>query len=169
MAPGSSHRARCEGFLLALQRGASHRAACAESGIGRATLHRWVSGSRPTDAAMRDRIAEAEGQFESQMLQHIAAAAALVDHRGNRPHWTAAAWLLERRWPEEYGKRTPEFRVAPIEPTSVSPPPLPDSALKERLAGILEVLDRAGQLPQEGSHVLIRAEPGAVSASDANQ
>jgi hypothetical protein len=102
------------------------------------------------DIAMRERIAQAEGSFENRMLEIIVAAATVTDTAGRRPHWTAAAWLLERRWPEDYGRRVPALHVAAQQAVHVDEGPraVPTVPLVERVAGILRVLDGAGKLDE---------------------
>ena len=56
--------------------------------------------STPEYVAFVADIEKALGQWECGRLAGIVAA-------GKQPrHWTANAWLLERRWPERYGRRT---------------------------------------------------------------
>jgi hypothetical protein len=56
--------------------------------------------STPEYVAFVADIEKALGQWECERLAGITAA-------GKQPrHWTANAWLLERRWPERYGRRT---------------------------------------------------------------
>jgi hypothetical protein len=57
--------------------------------------------STPEYVAFVAAIEKALGQWECDRLARITAA-------GKQPtNWTANAWLLERRWPERYGRRTP--------------------------------------------------------------
>lgn len=46
-------------------------------------------------------LQQAEGQHELVYLRNIQAAAK------KEQHWRAAAWMLERRYPERYAKRSP--------------------------------------------------------------
>src|SRR5262245_44288604 len=56
--------------------------------------------STPEYVAFVADIEKALGQWECERLAGIVAA-------GKQPrHWTANAWLLERRWPGRYGRRT---------------------------------------------------------------
>lgn len=83
----------------ALQLGASYRLACLYGGISEDTFGRW----RDKKPEFAEIVARAEGIGAVQLLEAIDAAASA----GN---WRAAAWILERRYPEEYGRRVHELR-----------------------------------------------------------
>lgn len=83
-----------------LAEGLSIASACAAAGIDRATYHRWIARgdegppfSDFRDAATRARAAGTRG------LELTVRTAADGD-------WRAAAWMLERRAPEDWSKRT---------------------------------------------------------------
>jgi hypothetical protein len=46
--------------------------------------------------ALEKAEAQAESGFHGKILRHT------------EKHWTAAAWMLERRWPDRWAKRDPE-------------------------------------------------------------
>ena len=77
----------------ALAAGNTRRAACAFAGISDETLARWQS--RFVDFA--DAVKKAEGDAEVRNVAIIARAA-------QSGSWQAAAWWLERRYPEAYGR-----------------------------------------------------------------
>jgi hypothetical protein len=104
---------RAKIIVAAIHRGAPLESAAAQSGISRRTLYGWLRrGCRALEAAETtgDPIPEderpfvefyvevmaAQAEWETGRLDKIDAAAA------NPQHWTAAAWLLERRMPEKY-------------------------------------------------------------------
>lgn len=90
----SKHTPEREARLLAgYSETGSGNVACARAGISRTTLSRW----READPTLQERIDEALGVWEDSLLQHITVAAV--------KSWQAAAWLLERRWPERFGQR----------------------------------------------------------------
>jgi transposase len=70
-------------------------------GVPRQTFAAWLArgtSERESDAPFRDlkeAVEHAETEAECQLVAEIAAAA--------RDSWEAAAWLLERRWPERWG------------------------------------------------------------------
>jgi hypothetical protein len=77
----------------ALAAGNTRRAACAFAGISQDSLGRWLR--RYADFA--DAIQKAEGEAE---LRHVA----VVTGAAQAGVWQAAAWWLERRFPNDYGR-----------------------------------------------------------------
>ena len=72
---------------------------CAGLGITESTFYRWL---REDDAklkrALKEGLKKAEAEYKETLLQKVEAAA-------DKPqHWTAAAWLLERKYPDEYAQ-----------------------------------------------------------------
>lgn len=80
-------------LLNAIRAGNTRRAACAYAGISDETLANW--GRRSLDFLDSLTCAEAESEVA---LVAIVRTAATTD-------WRAAAHLLERRWPETWGRR----------------------------------------------------------------
>jgi len=80
--------------LEALAAGHARWPAAALAGIGGTTLARWIS----EDPELAARIAQAEAQAEIDHLSVITRAA-------ESGTWQAAAWWLERRAPERWGRR----------------------------------------------------------------
>lgn len=89
-------------LLAALEAGATLRMAAAAAGVSEDTLARW----RKADADLQADIETAEARGAVRALEVIQAAAAAGT-------WQAAAWMLERRYPADYGRRVP-----PAEDTS---------------------------------------------------
>lgn len=78
------------------------------AGIGRSTLHEFrLRGAQgePPFAAFVDRLRAAEAAGVARSLATIRAAA-----EGGT--WQASAWLLERRYPSEFGRRSEVAVVA---------------------------------------------------------
>ena len=73
--------------------GMSLRTACAYAGISDDTLLR----RRKADAEFAARVEHAREMFKAKMVTLISAAAP--------KNWNAAAWLLERKHPEEFGRQ----------------------------------------------------------------
>ena len=84
--------------VAALQAGATHRMAADFAGIDVATMQRWLADPRPAFREFCDAVKGAEAKGDVASLAIIQQAA-----RGGT--WQAAAWLLERRHPAEYGRR----------------------------------------------------------------
>ena len=73
-------------------------------GISESTIYRWLAmGRKPGAEAIYvelvERMGEAVEMSEFEALQVIRKASS------EPQHWRSAAWILERRHPEKYGKR----------------------------------------------------------------
>ena len=93
-----------ERIIRAIRLGATNRLAAAAGGINVATFYRWLDADR----AFRDAVKEAEGAA-------ALAALAAIERAAQAGTWQAAAWLLERRYPEEYGRRVVTQQLGGIE------------------------------------------------------
>lgn len=86
---------------LAIREGMALEHAAEHGGIHPSTFFRWMergaAGEEPF-GEFREAVKEAERTCELRALKTIRKGA----RNGN---WTAAAWLLERRYPEHYGRR----------------------------------------------------------------
>lgn len=116
----------------ALSRGASRRAAANHAGVSEATLAEWVrrgeqAGEKSTRLVAFARAVEvAEGMGELALVENIRLAG-----QGACPgDWKASAWLLERRYPERYGRRGAVSAGESV-PAAVEEPRAPVSALDE--------------------------------------
>lgn len=106
-----------EGMLRleqAIRAGATGEVAAQTIGVVRSTYYVWLEKGRdaPEGTPYRefhDRVQRARAESEVGLVARIAQAA------GNGS-WGAAAWLLERRFPERWGKATAE--AAKSEPTA---------------------------------------------------
>lgn len=73
------------------------------TGISESTIYRWLAmgkseGTEPIYVELVARVGEAIESSEFELLQRMRIA-------GSKPdHWRATAWMLERRFPEKYGK-----------------------------------------------------------------
>jgi len=88
-------------ILEAVGIGAPYELAALYAGVHRTTINRWkAKGEREESGEYRDfciAIKKAEGQAIVGCLGSITLAA--------KKQWQAAAWLLERRYPETYGRK----------------------------------------------------------------
>lgn len=76
------------------------REACKLADIDSATFYRWLQLGQNEEepyATFRRDMDQAQAKWQLNSLQHI--------QRWQKDNWTAAAWLLERRLPEYYGKQ----------------------------------------------------------------
>jgi len=94
---------RVDRLLASLRLGATHRIAAQCAGIGVSTMRDWLR-DKPMFA---DAVREAEAYGAVLMLERITAAA-------NEGTWQAAAWLLERRYPDMYGRFPENARRAAV-------------------------------------------------------
>lgn len=94
-----SHIEKLEQAILI---GATYELAALYAGISKRTFARWRAEMEDADegtplAKLRDRLQEAEGRAAFTWLTQI-------ERVANEGNWQAAAWKLERRWPETYGR-----------------------------------------------------------------
>jgi transposase len=81
-------------LLDALRAGNTRRAACAYAGVEQHTFQRWLL--RFAHFAQAIEKAEADAAVRN---------VAIIQQAARDGTWTAAAWWLERRYPEDYGRR----------------------------------------------------------------
>jgi len=89
-------------IVQAVARGLPYCHARRLAGVGRSTFFNWMAlgenlrvGTLYRD--FRDAVKRADAQFVVEALGHIQAA--------GKKQWQAYAWLLERRFPEDFGRR----------------------------------------------------------------
>ena len=69
-------------------------------GIHESTFYRWIGNPKTKlQRALCEGLKKEEAEFKQTLLTTIRAAAL-----ARNQYWTAAAWLLERKYPDEYGK-----------------------------------------------------------------
>lgn len=69
-------------------------------GIHQSTFYRWIGDPKnKLQRALSEGLKKEESEFKHTLLTTIRAAAL-----ARNQYWTAAAWLLERKYPDEYGK-----------------------------------------------------------------
>lgn len=90
-------------------KGMHNKDICAAVGIHEATLYRWLNKpSCKLHRALGEEFKKAEARYKQELLESIRETAL------SKPrYWTAAAWLLERKYPEEFGR--PETRKTAVE------------------------------------------------------
>lgn len=110
--------ATVERLIEALASGQSRRTAAAMAGVSQSTLFAWMAAGRedaesPEGDLVR-RVEEAEAEFIARHVANVEKAA-IEDKQ-----WTASAWLLERKDPEAWARKS---RVS-VE-HAIAPPPDP--------------------------------------------
>lgn len=96
----------------AIRRGTPLRFACEAAGVSYDTALRWLrighgatgDGWTPTPATRR-RYEGFASAVERAQAEAVDAAVSHVERAG-QGDWRAAAWLLERRWPETFGQKS---------------------------------------------------------------
>lgn len=72
-------------------------------GVHQATFYRWIKEGEEAKGGVKralcDELKKAESEYKRCLLTTIKGAA-----ESRAQYWTAAAWLLERKYPMEYGK-----------------------------------------------------------------
>ena len=83
--------------------GLTNRDICQALCITEQTFYRWLN--KPTNKLHRslsEALKKAEAEYKGELLESIMETAT----RQKNPQWTAAAWLLERKYPDEYAQTT---------------------------------------------------------------
>lgn len=107
-------------IVEALEGGNTRRAAAAAAGVDASTMRRWMKRGEDGDTDFRAfcaAVKKAESVCQKRCLDLINSAAAAGK-------WQAAAWVLERRWPESWARRAGE-KVTPDEEIVVNLVPEP--------------------------------------------
>ena len=85
-----------EELLANLREGLTIKDACALAGINRCTYYSWLENGSED---WIQKVSEAESYAKAMLVQQVK-----IDGTAKQD-WRAAAWLLERRWPEDYGPK----------------------------------------------------------------
>lgn len=101
---------RKDRIIAAVRAGASKATAAKFAGISPRTLRRWAK----EQPEFRESLLQADGACETNLLAKI--------HAATDKNWMAAAWILERRFPERWAR--PILMSEPIIKTIDRPPPL---------------------------------------------
>ena len=82
----------------ALRAGATQRMAADFAGVGERTMHAWLASKAPAFQQFQQDVKGATAKGDVGAL-------AIIQQAAKSGTWQAAAWLLERRHPSEYGRR----------------------------------------------------------------
>jgi hypothetical protein len=90
-----------------VRRGNFLRAAAAAAGVAERTVYQWRERGEADHAAdvpsvyraFAEDLAAADAEAEMRLL-------AMIDGSAVDGDWKAAAWILERRWPDRYSRRS---------------------------------------------------------------
>ena len=108
-----------EKFLAAIAKGASYHIACGYAGISYQTLRRWMKAGEAIADLFEEQIEIHPDQVYLEFycdVRRVESYAALkwlekIDE-ASQFHWQAAAWKLERRHPNDYGRVVNENKEA---------------------------------------------------------
>lgn len=88
-------------------------------GVHPSTFYRWLKDGEEAKSGLKralcDELKKAESEYKRTLLTTIKSAA-----ESRAQFWTAAAWLLERKYPMEYGKmerKADDAKDAPVQLT----------------------------------------------------
>ena len=88
-------------------------------GVNQSTFYRWLKDGEDAKSGVKralcTELKKAESEYKRSLLTTIKSAA-----MSRAQYWTAAAWLLERKYPMEYGKmerKAEESDNAPVQLT----------------------------------------------------
>lgn len=130
--------------VSALRSGSSFGDAAAYAGISRDTLHEWMKAARATDAP--GNLLAFMAQCDEAMATWKVAAVGKLTELGNQGSSRSLEFLLERRFPSEFGRRsTVEHGNANGEPFRVQATPLfdPEMLSDEELESVVALLAKA--------------------------
>ena len=104
-----------EKILAALAKGATYNIACGYAGIAYQTFREWIKRGEPLGNMFEEQIDEHPDKVYYEFycdVKRVESYAAIkwlekIDEASTF-HWQAAAWKLERRHPNEYGRVVPE-------------------------------------------------------------
>jgi hypothetical protein len=102
-------------ILMAVRAGNYPEVAARWAGISAATYYRWCKDPRPPFVAFRAALDMADAECEAMVIGNL--------FRLSRTSKRAAAFLLERRWPEKWAKRRRPPPEALADTPTAPPPP----------------------------------------------
>jgi hypothetical protein len=104
-------------LLLALAKGQTIEKACKFAKVNKDTYYQWCQGNIPRDSFKTDQewkqaksdVSDALASVKEYGMGYLEETALKTIERKWHKDWRAAAWYLEHRYPEQYGKkRAPE-------------------------------------------------------------
>lgn len=148
----------------AIRLGATYAQACTYAGIGYSTFREWMNAGK---RARRGRARELVERIERAEAEAAIALLAKIEQAANNGTWQAAAWKLERRYPEAYGRRRVEFSGPEGGPVRVEGRYEIARAMMddpEALAHASEIIRRLSDAQTGGDAVGDRPEPPRIPA-----
>jgi len=121
--------------VAAVKLGMTRAQQAAYAGVSLSTLQKWLAKGR---AAKGGALSKWADEMEESEAVAIARNLAVIMKAAREGTWQAAAWYLERKYPDDYGRRVPTIEVTQqvgvqvVEQTSQE---LLEIARERRLAG----------------------------------
>ena len=122
-------KVRIDAVAEALRKGAIIKQACACAGISDTTYHNWYMEFKenrlePLDPEESLGASPSRGELLSYFVRETTTAlsgyaSGLLEKIHQANSWQAAAWILERRFPEEFGRRAAAQHDDPAQDTHV--------------------------------------------------
>lgn len=107
-----------DGFLQCLSLGLTIEDACSYSGLPSSTYHDYMDrGKRAREAGKGDEYSRFSERVEKAKAEFVRNNVAIIQKAAMTRSWQAAAWLLERRRPKDYGpssEKASEFQAIEI-------------------------------------------------------
>ena len=95
-----------ERIVRAIRAGNYPEVAARHAGVHPSTYYRWMErGALEGDASEDDPYRHLRAEVERALADAEAAEVALIAQAARGGSWAAAAWLLERRYPDRWGRR----------------------------------------------------------------
>ena len=101
-APTKFTKATVSKVLVGVRRGLPYHLAAAAAGISEDTFYAWQRGEFPASAddALKVQFSEGLTRAKGEAANHLTRRV----YDASREDWRAAAWMLERRFPRDFGK-----------------------------------------------------------------
>lgn len=148
---------RTNTFLQAIELGSTIDLAAQAAGWSRALAHAYLAQGRHARTTLeeggtitaddRRKLDFLDAYEKAEGTMARAALASIVRAAQDRRHWTAAAWLLERRFPETYGRRMVEVVGKDGGPVEI------DVAASELLAELRALSGREAYTPNGAGRI----------------
>jgi len=105
--------------------------AAALAGVSKSALWEWIDKGRKGKAQYVEFVEQVDRALAKVQVTALAVIRTAADK-----HWQAAAWLLERRWPNEWGRQDTVKIVSKLAA-------MPDDELRKMVQSILERHEKA--------------------------
>jgi hypothetical protein len=133
-------------ILMAVRAGNYPEVAARWAGLSAATYYRWCKDPRPPFVAFRAALDKADAECEAMVIGNLV--------RLSRTSTRAAAFLLERRWPEKWAKSRQLSPEAPAVTPTAPPPPQHVEARTFSIAELVASQRESAAALRRGGHEL---------------